>query len=118
MWLSDSFGLPKGAPHRENAIAWLKLVGSRKGQDIFNPLKGSISARVDSHLSKYNVYSQSAANDFRTVTLVGSMRHGVVANEGFMNDMGTVMETFLKNRNPRQAMMMMEAVAKQNRIIE
>lgn len=117
MWLSDSFGLPKGAPHRENAIAWLKLLGSRKGSDIFNPKKGSISPRLDSDLSKYNEYSQSAAKDFRSGTLVGSMRHGVVANEGFMNDMATVMETFLKNRDPQQAMRMMEAIAKQNGII-
>nr|AGF92944.1 sugar ABC transporter, substrate-binding protein [uncultured organism] len=117
MWLSDSFGLPKGAPHRENAMAWLKLVGSQKGSDIFNPKKGSISPRLDSDISKYNEYSQSAAKDFRNDTLVGSMRHGVVANEGFMNDMATVMEQFLKNRNPEQAMMMMEAIAKQNGII-
>ena len=45
--LSDSFGLPKGAKDRDNIIAWLKLCGSREGQDAFNPLKGSISARND-----------------------------------------------------------------------
>ncbi len=31
--LSDSFGLPKGAPNREAALAWLTLAGSQEGQD-------------------------------------------------------------------------------------
>ncbi len=44
--LSDSFGLPKNAPNRDNAISFLKVVGSRgEGQDAFNPIKGSIPAR-------------------------------------------------------------------------
>lgn len=116
MLLSDSFGLPKGSPHRENAIAWLKLMGSKAGSDTFNPLKGSISPRLDSDLSKYNEYSQSAASDFGENELVGSLAHGVVANEGFMNDFATVMEMFLKNRNPQQAANAAEAIAKQNGI--
>lgn len=37
MMLSDSFGLPKGAKNRQNAINWLRLVGSKEGQDTFNP---------------------------------------------------------------------------------
>ncbi|KAB2864198.1 MAG: carbohydrate ABC transporter substrate-binding protein, partial [Anaerolineae bacterium] len=40
--LSDSFGLPVGAPNRDAAVAWLALLGSKEGQDAFNPLKGSI----------------------------------------------------------------------------
>ena len=99
MFLADSFGLPKAAPQRENAIAWLRLLGSREGSDAFNPLKGSISARTDSDLSKYNAYGQSAAADFGKDRIVGSLAHGVTANEGFMNDFATVMEMFLKSRN-------------------
>jgi glucose/mannose transport system substrate-binding protein len=116
MFLADSFGLPKGAPHRDNAVAWLRLLGSKEGSDAFNPLKGSISARLDSDLSKYNVYSQSAAEDFGENRIVGSLAHGVVANEGFMNDFATVMEMFLANRNPEQAANAAQAIAIQNGI--
>ncbi len=45
--LSDSFGLPKNAPNRENVIKWLTLCASQEGQDAFNPIKGSIPARID-----------------------------------------------------------------------
>ncbi|HHX25342.1 MAG TPA: carbohydrate ABC transporter substrate-binding protein [Firmicutes bacterium] len=111
MMLSDSFGLPVGCPNRENAIAWLKMLGSRDGQDAFNPLKGSISARTDSDLSKYDAYLQSAANDWRSNKIVGSLAHGVTANERFMNDFATVMEIFLQTKNAKAAANAAEAVA-------
>ncbi len=111
MMLSDSFGLPVGAPDRENTLAWLRMLGSREAQDIFNPLKGSISARTDSDLSKYNAYLQSAAKDWRTQAIAGSLVHGVVANERFVNDFATVMEIFLGSRNPEAAANAAQAVA-------
>lgn len=95
MLLADSFGLPVGAPDRDNAVAWLELLGSQVGQDIFNPLKGSISARLDSDLSMYNAYGQSAAADWQSDAQAGSLVHGAVANETFMSEFATVMETFL-----------------------
>ncbi len=101
MFLADSFGLPKGAPNRDNAIAWLKVLGSKEGSDTFNPLKGSISARKDSDLSKYNVYLQSAAADFGKDIVVGSLAHGVAANETFMGGFAQVMEMFLKTHNAK-----------------
>jgi glucose/mannose transport system substrate-binding protein len=100
MFLADSFGLPKGATNRDNALAWLAVLGGREGSDAFNPLKGSISPRTDSDLSKYNDYSKSASADFGKDRIVGSLAHGVTANEGFMNDFAAVMEMFLKSRNP------------------
>ncbi|MCF7915308.1 MAG: extracellular solute-binding protein [Spirochaetaceae bacterium] len=117
MFLADSFGFPKGVKNPAATLAWLKTCGSKKGQDTFNPLKGSISARTDSDLSKYNDYSQSAAEDFADNRIVGSLAHGVTANEGFMNDFATVMEMFLNNRNPEQAANAAQAIAIQNGIV-
>ena len=51
VWLSDSFTLPKGAPHRAAAVKWLAFLGSRRAQDTFNPVKGSIPAREDAQVS-------------------------------------------------------------------
>ena len=116
MFLSDSFGLPKGAPHRDNAIAWLKILGSKEGSDAFNPLKGSISARTDTDLSKYNDYLKSAAADFGQDRIVGSLAHGVTANEGFMNDFASVMEMFLKSKNADVAAQAAQQIAVKNGI--
>ena len=38
--LADSFGLPKGAPHRDNAVQWLKLVGKQGGAGHLQPAQG------------------------------------------------------------------------------
>ena len=116
IFLADSFGLPKGAKNRDNAIAWLSLLGSREGSDAFNPLKGSISARTDSDLSKYNDYSKSAAADFGNNRIVGSLAHGVAANEGFMNDFASVMEMFLKTRNAETAAKATQQIGDKNGI--
>jgi len=116
MFLADSFGLPKGAPNRDNVLAWLALLGSKEGSDAFNPLKGSISARTDSDLSKYNDYAKSASADFGKDRIVGSLAHGVTANEGFMNDFASVMEMFLKSRNAAAAANAAQQIAVKNGI--
>ncbi|HOK31424.1 MAG TPA: ABC transporter substrate-binding protein [Limnochordia bacterium] len=118
MALSDSFGLPVGSPNRENTIAWLKTIGSKEGQDTFNPLKGSISPRIDSDLSKYDVYLQSAARDYQSNRIVGSLAHGTVANERFMNDFATVMDIFLANKDPQAAAYAAQAVAIQSGLVK
>jgi glucose/mannose transport system substrate-binding protein len=83
-WLSDSFTLPVGAPDRNAALAWLKVCGSKEGQDAFNPKKGSIAVRTDSDLTKYDAYLQSAAADWKKDRLVGSTVHGVNGNNALM----------------------------------
>ncbi len=113
MWLSDTFGLPVGAPNREATLAWLRLLGSVEGQNAFNPLKGSIPVRLDAFAADpelYNTYSQSAAADWSELRLVGSLMHGVVANERFMGDFNDVMQIYLQSRDSGAATSAMEAV--------
>ncbi len=113
MALSDSFGLPQDIKNRPAAIAWLKLLGSKEGQDIFNPLKGSIAARLDSDLSLYNSYSQAAAADWQSNVVVGSLAHGAVAPESFSSEFATVMEIYLGSHNGTAAANAAQAVANQ-----
>ncbi len=116
--LADSFGLPKGAPDPQNTMAWLELLGSKQGQDAFNPLKGSISPRLDSDLSLYNAYSQSAAKDWQSDTIVGSLVHGAVAKEAFMSQFADVMNIYLASQNSEQAANAAQAIANQVRLYD
>lgn len=98
-WLSDSFTLAKGAPHREAAIEWLKLCGSAEGQDAFNPVKGSIPARTDADVSLYGPYLKTALADWQDATLVGSLTHGVVANNAWNTEIDGALGLFLDSRD-------------------
>ena len=117
MWLSDSFGLPVGAPHPDNTVAWLRLLGSLEGQNAFNPLKGSIPARtdgVDAAPDLYNTYLQSAAADWASDVLVGSLAHGTAANERFMGEFNQVMEIYLASGSAEAAASAMAVVCIQS----
>src|SRR5690606_5990899 len=94
MWLSDSFGLPVGAPNRDNAVAWLRVLGSREGQDAFNPKKGSIPARTDPDLSLYDEYLQWSIEQFASNALAPSVVHGAAANEAYMSAYGNALNVF------------------------
>jgi glucose/mannose transport system substrate-binding protein len=95
--LSDSFGLPQGAPHRDNAVAWLEVCGSKAGQDAFNPLKGSIPARTDGGRSLYDEYLQSAMDDFASNEIAPSLAHGAAASEGWVTAFNDVMTLFVSD---------------------
>jgi glucose/mannose transport system substrate-binding protein len=97
--LSDSFGLPKNAPNREAAIAWLKVCGSKAGQDAFNPLKGSIPARTDADRSLYDVYLQSAMDDFSSGAIVPSLMHGAAAAPSWQQEIINAVGIFVTGRD-------------------
>lgn len=94
-FLSDSFVLAKSAPDRDAAIAWLTVAGSLEGQDAFNPVKGSIPARSDGDRSLYGEYLLSAMDDWASDTVVGSLTHGVVANDSWKSEIDTAIGLFL-----------------------
>ena len=101
--LSDSFGLPKGAPHRENALNFLRICGSKDGQDAFNPIKGSIAARTDADKSKYDEYQLSAMEDFKKNTLVPSIQHGAAAKQSFVLDYDLAVNLLATKRDVKAA---------------
>jgi glucose/mannose transport system substrate-binding protein len=94
-FLSDSFTLAVGAPNPEAAVAWLTVAGSLAGQDAFNPVKGSIPARSDSDRSLYGEYLLSAMDDWASDRVVGSLTHGVVANDSWKSEIDTAVGLFL-----------------------
>jgi glucose/mannose transport system substrate-binding protein len=111
MVLSDSFGLPKGAPHRDNAINFLRVCGSQAGQDAFNPIKGSIPARTDPDLSKYDEYLLSAMEDFKSNVLSPSIQHGAAAKQSFVLDYAIAINNLVTNRDVATAQGMLVQAA-------
>lgn len=94
----DCFQHPKGVAHPTNSDRWLEVVGSKAGQDAFNPIKGSISARTDADLTKYGAYQQSAISDFKKVTyMFPSVVHGSGAPESFKVKLSDIISAFVSD---------------------
>jgi glucose/mannose transport system substrate-binding protein len=113
-WLSDSFTLPKGAPHRAAAVQWLTFLGSRLAQDTFNPVKGSIPARKDANAKLYDPYLKSALAQWKTNKLAGSLTHGVVASNAWNTDIDTALGLFLQNKDVKKFQTSLESAASKN----
>jgi glucose/mannose transport system substrate-binding protein len=82
VFTADTFPLPKGAPNRDGAVAFLKTVGSVEGQIAFNLLKGSIPVRTDVDPSNFDETTQRTMADFAKDKLV-TARSGLVPLDAF-----------------------------------
>ncbi len=69
VFTADTFPLPKGAPRRKDALAFLGTLASIEGQNAFNPIKGSIPARTDIDPAAYDTLARAMIKDFRQDTL-------------------------------------------------
>ena len=97
VFATDTFGLPKRASQRAGAIELLKVFGSKEGQDAFNPLKGSIPARTDADLSRYDPLAQATARDFWSSPRYPSLAS--IASSTFTQALDAAMATFARDRN-------------------
>jgi glucose/mannose transport system substrate-binding protein len=110
--LSDSFGLPKGAPDRSAAVKWLTMCASREGQDAFNPKKGSIPSRIDGDRSLYDDYLKSAMDSFKSDTIVPSVTHGAAAAPDWVADIQDIIAIFVCDMDVDNAAASLAAAAK------
>ncbi|MCU0507487.1 MAG: ABC transporter substrate-binding protein [Anaerolineae bacterium] len=95
--LSDSFAAAKGAKNQENLENWLKVAGSKAGQEAFNPKKGSICARTDCDPALFNEYLKSAMQDWSKDAIVPSVAHGAAAIEKWATVYKDILTTFATN---------------------
>jgi glucose/mannose transport system substrate-binding protein len=79
--VTDTFGLPKGAPSRQNAVNLLQVITSTDAQVNFNLKKGSIPARQDVDTSAFDVQAKTTIAEFRDpgTSLLPSFAHGSAA---------------------------------------
>jgi len=98
----DTFVRPKGIAHSVNATNWLAVVGSKEGQDAFNVLKGSISARKDADVSLYDGYQKSAISDFNSAKYILPSR-GTSMPPSFVTGLDGVIAAFVADKDVNKA---------------
>lgn len=97
--ITDTFGLPKGVENPDDVKKFLTFLGSPEAQDVFNPLKGSIPARVDADKSNYGEYGKDTMEDFTEARLVPSLAHGSAAAAGFLTKANQAVNIFVTQRD-------------------
>jgi glucose/mannose transport system substrate-binding protein len=99
MIVCDTFGIPKGAPDHDNAVAWVQVAGSEAGQAAFNPKKGSIPARTDVPANIFDPIAQQFIAEFKTDALVPSSAHGSATPGAFADGVNSEMGQFVLNKD-------------------
>jgi len=99
MIVADGFVMAKGAPNKDNNTLWLKVIGSKEGQESFNPLKGSIPARTDVDRSKFGPYHNWSMDSFAKDKLVPSVVHGSAAPADFQQALNDSVTQFVVDKN-------------------
>lgn len=100
-FLSDTFTLPKGAPHRSAAEKWLTACASLEGQEALSVKKGSLPARLDTDRAKYSDYLATALAAWQdpATVVVGSATHGVTVDPTRSTEIDTALATFVEDRD-------------------
>jgi len=104
--------MPKASRNRANAQNWLKVSGSKAGQEAFNPKKGSICARTDCNQMLFNAYLQSSAKDWAKDALVPSVIHGAAAFESWATKYKDAMALFVTSGNVASTQAALQAACK------
>jgi glucose/mannose transport system substrate-binding protein len=95
----DCFATSPKSPNPDAAASWLKVCGSKQGQEEFNPLKGSIPARTDVDKSKFSTYHQWSMANFASSSLVPSVAHGEAAVPAFQQALYDAAAAFVTDKD-------------------
>jgi glucose/mannose transport system substrate-binding protein len=96
----DSFTLPVGVAHQAATEKWLLSLSSAPGQRALTLETGSIPARIDTELTGYSEYQQSAIASLQTDTVAASLAHGVAASPSWTKAITEAIVKFRDDRHP------------------
>jgi glucose/mannose transport system substrate-binding protein len=94
----DCFTLMAGAHNPKGAMDLLATFGSRGGQDVFNPIKGSIPARKEPDKTLFDSISQRTIDDFSSKQQVLGLSGLIPAEVG--SALTTAVGTFIETKDP------------------
>ena len=97
--VSDGFTLARNAPHRQEALSILRIIGRREVQENFNLKKGAICARTDCDRSRFGAYLNWSMDSYTTDTIVPTVVHGSAAPAHFQQVLNDALTMFVVDRN-------------------
>ena len=108
----DAFAQSRGAGGGSGR--WMSVAASREGQDAFNAAKGSIPARTDADVSRYDPYQRSAIADFKAARYIYPNLTSAT-HDAFRNGVDDSLKRFGTDQDVPKAAAAMAAAATQSR---
>jgi glucose/mannose transport system substrate-binding protein len=107
VFTADTFPLPLGAPNRAGAVELLKTLASAEGQNVFNPIKGSIPARTDIDSSDYDIVAQQTIEDFADASANQGLAKALsgLAPGDFVDPVNTSLKAFTEDGDKANVML-------------
>jgi len=96
----NSFTLPVGAAHEASTEAWLLSLSSAEGQRALTLVTGSIPARIETAMTGYSEYQQTAIASLQSDTVAASLAHGVAASPSWTKAITEAIVKFRDDRYP------------------
>lgn len=96
---ADAFVLPVGASHQESALAWLRVVGSAEGQEVFAARRGTVPARFGTAGAFNLPYQVDAKWALDHQLIVPSLAAGVAASPEWTDAIVDAATRFVKDRS-------------------
>jgi glucose/mannose transport system substrate-binding protein len=95
VFVSIGFPLPKGAAHRDSALAFLEVVGSAEGQKIFNATRGFMPARTDVGPDGFDPISQMSMKDFAAPNERHVLGYAAAVSDDFQTAVNPALQAFV-----------------------
>ncbi|MEM3434004.1 MAG: ABC transporter substrate-binding protein [Candidatus Methanomethyliaceae archaeon] len=98
VWLgmTDSFPLPKGAPHPNNARDWVAMCLTKEAQEAFNLIKGSVAMVNDVPPDIYpDPYRRRSAQDLKSLRVTCGGFHAGLYTAAFGSELMDILTKFL-----------------------
>ena len=95
----DTFVVARNAKDRQNALAFLRTIGSTSTQLAFSKQKGSVPVRTDVDVSTLPPYQQTSAKALLKSTILLSIVHGEAMSPQFQQGFYDAVSTFIRSRD-------------------
>jgi glucose/mannose transport system substrate-binding protein len=94
------YAVPLDAPHRETALEFLKVVGSRNGQTAFATVRGGLTARTDLDPARFDALTRQTMADYASQATVKKGGYAILATNAFQVEVNPGLQQFVDPASP------------------
>jgi glucose/mannose transport system substrate-binding protein len=95
IYVGITFPITQGAPNHAMAVEFAKVVGSVAGQEAFNPVKGSIAARLGVDPNKFDEISKFTLTEYGTEGIVKKAGYAALTASAYQEAVNPALQKFV-----------------------